>query len=1122
MANGNYQIITPTILIGLGGIGSRVVDSVYQMLPVAYREQVVVHAFDTNVNDIQKLQHLKGKVTQTSTDMTVGQYLYKAGETVWEWFPKAAPELQIKTLTEGAGQIRLVSRLAYRSAMEAGKLGNLNDQLTRLFQVRPDEMVTTPRIMIVTSLAGGTGSGIFLQVAMYLRWVLETILGRQNIYVRGAFLLPDVLIKTNTLKDEHQNVNVRANGYACLKELEAIVANARAEGNSSVTIELEFRPFQRDASGRPNFAIPPLKLPYNYVFLYDFENAVGHNLVYLANYERQMAKAIYLQLFTPMANQYFSVEDNRILQLIQQAGRSRYCGAGVATLSYPYDDLLNYLTLCWAAESISDHWLRLDNDYQQELVQYQRDLENGVIREKPERGPRYISLLQNYGEADRALPFFRLTYNSCFVLDRENRRLETKASRFVKALEELINKTLQNDGDLKQAEADCELDEGKVAIREQATREVERRETALEILKQKVLARVQEHMTFIVNQALWYDCDVPGHMLGNDYQLNTWLLGQPAPLHPVAVRFVLYQIHQLLQAQVKSLTETNKKTLEAINRYANIYDLEETDIVETAGMRLRLALQQGSLRRLWNNMFKEFIEEYKEKSDHQYRNLVSYKTTKLKELVFMEVAREIQKMLEGWELFFENLRETHQELLVRRNKLATTHTDTGDSTQLFVLAMPDQKKRLWEDWRPRLISDTLPDELAKEIYLAQFAFFCQQRRRNQVVRALKTTTLFHDKILPWCRRQLQEVQALDLNIFRALQREAETLEYQDEAVQTYVAEKIRSLRQLAQPFIPPIWQQNEMIFWGINDQSAATLTEAQRLAWFGGDGIFHAAFSPYEIICYRSFYGLQAEDFPKFSAGDPDHGLEPGVYFQAYRDRIRELAELRDKAQEERTITPHLDKHWHLPAFMPDLNQRQVQADLEKIDRALIHGLIHGFLRVLTEDNREVWFYSARESGLRSILVNGRNVRGELYLLHEALAHNPNVVEVVLDQAVRRQQEDLESLPNDFHQHRFVTGCLEGRSILDRLLTYHQAAPHVSGLPEKGAKLLTCLLDEIEAYFLACYGSQSNTARQAAANLIKILMEKSQVYQNAAKMDQEAWFAACQEILNTKLNALAP
>ncbi len=1123
MPNGASVTTTPTILIGLGGIGSQVVDQVYGMLPLEERGRVVVHAFDTNVNDIQRLEHLRGKVTQTSTDLTVGQYLHRAGEAVYEWFPRASPELQRKTLTEGAGQIRLVSRLAYRSAIEAGKLEGLRQQITHLFQVRPDDTTYSPRVMIVSSLAGGTGSGIFLQVAMYLRWLLETILGRQNIYVRGAFLLPDVLIQTQCLRDAGEHANVRTNGYACLKELDAIVANARAQGQGSVTIDLEFRPYQQDTYGRPNVAILPNMLPYDFSFLFDFENVSGHNLKFLANYQRQMAKAIYLQLFSPMAGPSFSQEDNNILKLIATAGRSRYCGAGVSTLCYPYHDLLTYLSLCWLTETVGDQWLRLDSDYLQELQQYERDLYAGVNRDRPKLDERYVSLLQNYGEADTAQPFFKLAYRSCHLLDKLNRPVAAKAERFLQALMDLIGRTVNNDQELSLAEINCSLDEGKVKIREQAAREVERQEDALETLKQRVLAKVQEHKVFIVNQALWYDCDVSGHMMGNDHQLNTWLLGRDEPLQPVAVRAVLYQIHSLLQKEITTLAEANKKTLEAIRRYAHVYDLEETEeITETASDRIRRALQQPMLRRLWNNQFKEVIEEYIEKSTHQFRNLVDYKTKKLKELVYAEVARQIRLMLDGWELFFRNLRETHLELLAQRNLAAIEHDGTADPTQIFVLASADRKKQLWEELRPQVVGETLPTDLCREIYLGQFAFFCQQHHhRREAMGALHTTRFFQERILPWCQRKLQASQDLNLSIFRALQKEAALAGFTDEACQQYVTEKIKGLLPLAQPFTPRFSEARELLYWGINPTSATALTQQDKQELFGTQGIYHEAFSPYEIICYRSHYGLKAEDFPKFSAGDPGHGMPVGVYFQAYRDRIRRMEQLREEQQGDRTVTPHLDKRWHLPAYLPDLNERQIQADQEKIDRALILGVIYDLLRVVKEDQREVWVHTG-PGGIRFIQVAGQEVPGHLYRLHEALAHNPGVVDAVLEQAEQRKNEDINREPRDIAQHRFARGCLrEGHNILEPVLSYPDAAPSDATLSEKSARLLSRLLEEINQYFLACHGRQRHIAGSQAAALIENLRKESSTYSaRAAGAGADASFIQWQTIIDNKIAEL--
>lgn len=1122
MSDGEMVTSTPTLLIGLGGIGSRVVDQVYALLPAEHRDRVMVHAFDTNVNDIKKLEHLRGKVTQTSTDLTVGQYLYHAGATVQEWFPPASPELKRKTLTEGAGQIRLVSRLAYRSAIEQGKLADLTRQVTHLFQVRPDDTTYSPRVMIVNSLASGTGGGIFLQVAMYIRWLLETILGRQNIYVRGAFLLPDVLINTGCLQNIKEHANVRTNGYACLKELDAIVASARAAAEAAVTIELEFRPLQQDASGRLNFAITPRLLPYDFSFLFDFENTAGLNLKFLANYERQMAKAIYLQLFSPMAGPSFSEEDNNILNLIGSAGRSRYCGAGVSTLCYPYQDLIDYLALCWVTETLGAHWLRLDEDYQRELRQYESDLHNGINRERPDRGERYMSLLQNYGSADSPLPFFKAAYRTCHLVDQQGRPGEEKADRFIKAVEDFVVKTVANDGDLLQAEADCALGEGKIRIREQAAREVEQREDALEILKQKVLVKVQEHKVFIVNQALWYDCDVSGHMLGNDYQLNTWMLGRPEPLHPVAVRYLLYSIQSRLRKAVTELAAANKKTLEAIRRYDEIYDIKETeDQKETAGDRMRLALQQGRLRRLWDNQFKDFVNEYIEHSTRRLGNLTAYKVSKLRELVFAEILKQVQLMLQGWELFFQNLRETNLTLLSKKNLRIKEHEGKGDPTQIFVLASEAQKRELWEELRPQLGFETLPADLAREIYLGQYGFFCQRRHQPELqVRALNTSDFFQRHVVRWCRQQLQGLQALNLNVVRAVQREAELLNQTDDEVSAFLTAKVTGLLPLAQPFIPRLTEIREMVYWGLHPESAQALTEQQRQELFGSRGITHRAFSPYEIICYRSQYGLKAEDFPKFSAGDPEHGVEPGIYFQAYKERLRQLAQPPDPADPGETITPHLDQRWHLPAYMPDLNMRQVLADQEKIDRALLLGLIYGLFQVVTEDQRDVWVHSG-PSGIRSVQVGGRDIRGQLYLLHDALFHNPAVVDLVLEEAWKRQQQDIEKEPTDLTKHRFYEGCLGKQTILQPILTYPQAAPAQASLPEKSYRLLTRLLEEIEHYYLAYYGAQEHTARNGAAELIEQLRDQAPAYvvaQEAGRADIQ--FRQWQTIIGDKLNEL--
>jgi hypothetical protein len=88
------------------------------------------------------------------------------------------------------GKIRAVSRLAYRAAMESGKLGNLHNSINHIFRETGETMTSSARVMIICSIVGGTGAGIFLQTAMYMRDLLELDFHRKNVLIRGLLYCP--------------------------------------------------------------------------------------------------------------------------------------------------------------------------------------------------------------------------------------------------------------------------------------------------------------------------------------------------------------------------------------------------------------------------------------------------------------------------------------------------------------------------------------------------------------------------------------------------------------------------------------------------------------------------------------------------------------------------------------------------------------------------------------------------------------------------------------------------------------------------------------------------------------------------------------------------------------------
>lgn len=1091
----------PTLLIGLGGIGSRIVDEVYHRIPPERRDRIAVHAFDTNINDIGHLRYLTAdQVTQTSTNKNVGQYLYQAGDAIGDWFPTDLTELHRKLLTEGAGQVRIVSRLAYRAAMEEGKLHKLQRQIRSVFRATGDDLITSVRVMIVCSLAGGTGSGIFLQTALYVRELLAEAFGQSSVLVRGTFLLPDTLTGTN-LVDEKEWPNIQSNGYACLKELDALIDNAVDGGKNGVTIELEYRPGSDPVLSRRH-------LPYDFAFLYDFRNARNQNLVRFGNYIEQAIQAIHLQLFTPLSAESFSVEDNQIRSTIRAGGKNRYCGAGVAQLVYPYEDVVQYCSLRWGTSSLTGQWLKLDADFEEEFRQYERDLQNGIFREKPKLEERYVKLLNQYATADQPDPFFRLVYRSGYRIDEKENLGDAKSDLFVEAIRDRVSQVLENDLDLQQAEVDCQIDEGRIKDKDNAKREVIRVEDSLLYLQREVLKAVYEYKVAVVNEVVAQACDRPTAVRGEAHHLNTWMLGQPDPLHPVAVRYVLYQVLQRLDVEVRDLSVQNEKLLAGIKRYNNVYDLPDTlDFVETPEDRLRTALEQGFLGKIFQNEFKDFVDEYFEKSSRQLGALRRYKQSKLLELVFNDVHQAIRQMLDDWERFFQNLRDVRNRLSEELIRTSKAHEATTDPTRIFVLSSQAVKEKVWDDVRLQFTRNDLPLDIAKQLYLGQYRQFCASHRRERTrpETARATEQLFRESVLAWCEAQVRKVEALNLNVIDAMRREADLTTPIGEELDTgqFLQDRIREIDNLAQPFVPTPNKIATLAFWGIHPDSVEVLNEQQESAWFGEEKIEESAFSRYEIIRYRAAYGLEAADLPKFSAGDEQGGgPKAGAYFRAYNGQRKAMI-----ANPHRVVTSHLDKRWHLPAYMNDIGEAVQLKHAREIRQAFLLGLIYGMLRPAKRDQQEVWMYVHPSRG-RPLRVGDAMVPARLHLLLDALTHEPGVVDHVLEDAAQYRDEDFVKYQKSDSPrfHRFYKGTvdLEGlpgtENVLDALLRYGTGVRGNRAIEDEGIALLEAFLHTVDDYYQAYYGAaQQVTASASAGRLIDKLRNEAAAYQSADK-----------------------
>ena len=98
-------IDAPTLCVGGGGTGCRIVRRVAEMCRPGERENVNFVCLDTNVNDLASVSGSRSHIytVQTSNTQTVGNYLDYDADALNNWFPKNAV-LYDKTVSEGAGQ----------------------------------------------------------------------------------------------------------------------------------------------------------------------------------------------------------------------------------------------------------------------------------------------------------------------------------------------------------------------------------------------------------------------------------------------------------------------------------------------------------------------------------------------------------------------------------------------------------------------------------------------------------------------------------------------------------------------------------------------------------------------------------------------------------------------------------------------------------------------------------------------------------------------------------------------------------------------------------------------------------------------------------------------------------
>jgi len=357
----------PTIMIGLGGTGAETLLRVKKLLVDRAGDRLHLHRFLFIDTDLRTFAPREGlPPIETDEQCLIGvrwadQLVANPNlhPEILSRFPRSElKEGFIRNLArgEGAGQIRSIGALAYaldyrsirqRISQAYRNVIDLSESVQQVLANAHAEIGTDIAVYIVGSLAGGTGSGCFLDLALTVESVCESHKAR----ILGLFALPRGFDE-KVANDPGQTDRIRANTYAALKELQFVLDTDAPERPAQVE-------YDYGEAGR--LSLPKSNKLFELVYVFDILNQRGR-LPKLEELYELMARTVYQDVGSPFGAHAQSFNSNcgvlTGVTVCPETNRTRLLSSGAtSSLIYPAERTSLYCTYRSLAEVVADEML---------------------------------------------------------------------------------------------------------------------------------------------------------------------------------------------------------------------------------------------------------------------------------------------------------------------------------------------------------------------------------------------------------------------------------------------------------------------------------------------------------------------------------------------------------------------------------------------------------------------------------------------------------------------------------------------------------------------------------------------------------------------------------------------
>lgn len=825
-----------TFFVGLGGSGGKIIKALHDSLEAhgeLHRfDDVVCIAIDTDQDELDKLTSIGAKTICISDRNSVGQViseLREADEDISDWCPTGDNEgvFKASSLHTGASQCRLKSRLAL-----AKHLKNDNNSLKRAIEGSLSQGTTAsapPRVLVASSIAGGTGSGIFIQIALYIRKIFKEK-NINNVKIDGLFACPSLYLERLT---ENEKRAVQANAYAVVRELNAfsMIGGDNDTGISEgIDIEISTKSegslFTKNQRGRYG------EKPYDMMYFVDKVNTMSKVLGGLEKYYEIMGDMAYTMLYAATFGKLETLESN-IENNKKAAPMAIYGSSGVANLEYPYEDVVKYVAKRYVLDFLERTWLTIDEKWESYLAQ-KRDIERArsgrsYTPKENEKAEYYVSCFDELTESGLDRNDFTA------MADQAKRDEENAADVYVEAIKNRAKLLLIGDPVINSEKKERNFDdidslaEDVKAEIEGSTRSnndnvfdgINEIEESFEEYCVKCIARAVdiaiEFSNVIIPESVGMleengreELGIVKNLLKD--QSGNWV-------HPVVARYLLYsfiiKVQEVLKEKGKGIDTPASDDIDFLNhlfRKVEAHRLEALGIDDQTGdivgilndildSKLFPKLRAKKNTAVYFDNLKAFIKDL----DKSLENAVLFFT-------YTKVKERVDKLISQYEIFFATLDTFKENAESKISSLEKSH-EKARGTTIYVCADAETKKSLYETVIEQANTNdgSVGGKIAQSLFymLRKNAFGKKRGSDAATSKSVISVASFYDEItedvFEFFLANADVAAVLNMDLFSAIKKEQELKAAVDEnqvkPLKKFVEEKFQRLLEHASPFL---------------------------------------------------------------------------------------------------------------------------------------------------------------------------------------------------------------------------------------------------------------------------------------------------------------------------------